>query len=102
MKSFMLSLAAAVVLVGFSGIHEYASSLPAALTAQTSQETETFSGTVLRKGDSFVLSDPANKISYVLDDAQKASEFEGKKVKVTGTVDAGKNILHIETITEVV
>jgi len=47
------------------------------------------------------LSDTASKISYKLDDAEKASQFEGKKVKVTGTVDVANNLIHVETIQEI-
>ena len=39
--------------------------------------------------------------SYTLDDAQKASPYEGKKVKVTGTMDVSSNTIHVETIQEV-
>jgi hypothetical protein len=37
----------------------------------------------------------------MLDDAQKASQFEGKKVRVTGTVDVASNTIHVETIQEI-
>jgi uncharacterized protein YdeI (BOF family) len=60
-----------------------------------------FSGTVVKSGDHFILSDAANKLSYVLDDAQKASQYEGKKVKVTGTVDVAGNTIHVQTIEEI-
>ena len=36
----------------------------------------------------------------MLDDARKASQFEGKKVKVTGTVDTASNTIHVESIEE--
>jgi hypothetical protein len=55
----------------------------------------------VKKGETFMLSDAANKTSYTLDDAQKASQFEGKKVKVTGTVDMASNTIHVESIQEV-
>jgi hypothetical protein len=54
----------------------------------------------MKDGENFVLNDAANKTSYMLDDAQKASQYEGKKVKVTGTVDAASNTIHVETIEE--
>ena len=54
----------------------------------------------MKDGDNFVLNDAANKTSYMLDDAQKASQYEGKKVKVTGTVDVASNTIHVETIEE--
>lgn len=68
---------------------------------QTGQKTKTFSGTVIKDGDKFILSDRASKIYYVLDDAEKASKFEGKKVKVTGTVDVASNTIHVDIIQEI-
>lgn len=72
------------------------------MTQQDSQQkTKIFSGTVIKNGDNFVLTDGASKLSYVLDDAQKASPYEGKRVKVTGTVDVASNTIHVESIQEI-
>ena len=68
---------------------------------QSKQKTKIFSGTIVKNGDNFVLSDAANKLSYLLDDAEKASQFEGKKVKVTGTVDVASKTIHVESIQEI-
>jgi hypothetical protein len=62
---------------------------------------QTFTGTILKDGEKFVLNDAANKLSYALDDGKKASAYEGKKVKVTGTVDMANNMIHVETIQEI-
>jgi uncharacterized protein YdeI (BOF family) len=78
-----------------------ATAASAALSRQTEQKTKMFSGTVVKSGDHFILSDAANKLSYVLDDAQKAGPYEGKKVKVTGTVDVASNTIYIQTIEEI-
>lgn len=78
-----------------------ATAASAALSQQTEQKTKMFSGTVVKSGDHFILSDAANKLSYVLDDAQKAGPYEGKKVKVTGTVDVASNTIHVQTIEEI-
>lgn len=45
--------------------------------------------------------DAVNKTAHMLDNAEQASRFEGKKVKVTGFVDAGSNTIHIESIKEI-
>jgi len=47
------------------------------------------------------LRDTASKLSYILDDGEKASKFEGKNVKVTGTVDVTSNTIHVEVIQEI-
>lgn len=100
MKKIMLSVAGA--LLAFTAVPRIASATsPPASTQEAKQKTKIFSGTILKSGDNFVLSDSANKLSYMLDDAGKASQFEGKKVKVTGTVDVASNTIHVETIQEI-
>ena len=64
-------------------------------------KSQTFTGTIIRDGNHFILSDSANKLSYALDDGKKASEYEGKKVKVTGTMDATGSTIHVTTIEEI-
>ena len=101
MKKVVLSVAGAILV--FTAVPKTASatSPPASMQEQSKQKTKIFSGTIIKSGDNFVLSDAANKLSYMLDDAQKASQFEGKKVKVTGTVDVASNTIHVETIQEI-
>jgi uncharacterized protein YdeI (BOF family) len=101
MKKIMLAVAGALlVFPAVPGI-ALATSPPASMQQQSKQKTKIFSGTIIKNGDTFVLSDAANKLSYVLDDAGKASQYEGKKVKVTGTVDVASNTIHVETIQEI-
>jgi Protein of unknown function (DUF5818) len=64
-------------------------------------EAETFMGTILKDGENYVLSDPAAKSRYTLDDAKKARPYEGKSVKVTGTLDKASNVIHVQTIQDV-
>jgi hypothetical protein len=101
MKMIMLSVACA--LFTFTTVHTISSTTMPATTPQQapSEKTKIFSGTIIKTGDNFILSDTASKISYKLDDAEKASQFEGKKVKVTGTVDVANNLIHVETIQEI-
>jgi Protein of unknown function (DUF5818) len=65
------------------------------------ETTKTFSGTVMKQGDIYVLADTADKTNYQLDDAKKADKFVGKNVKVTGTLDAENLTIHVQTIQEV-
>jgi hypothetical protein len=101
MKKIILSIAG--VLLVFTAVPKIvsATSPPTPLQQQSKQKTKVFSGTIIKNGDNFVLSDAANKLSYLLDDAEKASQFEGKKVKVTGTVDVASNTIHVESIQEI-
>jgi hypothetical protein len=71
------------------------------MTAQQVQaqqgQTGTYTGTVLRNGEQFVLRDAAGQI-YRLDDPREAQPFEGKSVKVTGKLDTDARLIHVERI----
>ena len=99
MKKIILSVAGA--LLALTAAPQFClAAAPRATMQQSQTQAKTFTGTVMKNGDNFVLSDPSNKTSYMLDDVRKASQFEGKKVKVTGTVDVANNVIHVETIEE--
>jgi hypothetical protein len=100
MKNITLPLASALLVLSASPMMGRAAT---PVSAQQKPETQLkiFSGTIVKNGDTYVLSDAGTKTSYVLDDAQKASPYEGKKVKVTGTVDVANNTIHVETIQEI-
>jgi hypothetical protein len=59
--------------------------------------TKTFSGTVVKAGEAYVLRDGAGKI-FKLDDSESARPFEGKAVKVTGQLDEQAMLIHVESI----
>ena len=59
---------------------------------------KTFTGTIAKKGDQFILTDDSSKSSYSLDDQQTAEKFAGKKVRVKGILDSVNNTIRIETI----
>jgi hypothetical protein len=59
-------------------------------------------GVILKNGDNCVLSDSATKTRYILDDTRKARPFEGKTVKVTGTLDVANNMIYVEAIQDIV
>jgi hypothetical protein len=52
----------------------------------------------VQAGASYVLFNPTNKIAYQFDDQQKAAEFAGQTVRVTGTVDMSSHIIHASDI----
>jgi hypothetical protein len=72
---------------------------PAAPQQQQQPKTETFVGKIVKatNGKFALLTDEANGRGLYVDDQEKASQFEGKSVKVTGVVLAS-NILHIADI----
>ena len=62
------------------------------------QEAKPFSGTIVKEKGKLVLKDTATNTSYQLDDQDKAKQFEGKSVKVTGKLNANGNVIHVENI----
>jgi len=67
--------------------------------AQDKQEpaAQTLTGTVMKMGNKYVLK-TADKTTYVLDDQDKAKEYEGKQVRIVGTLDRTGNVLHVTSI----
>ena len=58
----------------------------------TGTDTQTFSGTVVKQGDKYVLKDDSGKI-YDIDHQTDVAKFDGKRVRVQGTLDANGKIL---------
>ena len=58
----------------------------------TGTDTQTFSGTVVKQGDKYVLKDDSGKI-YDIDHQTNVAKFDGKRVRVQGTLDANGKIL---------
>ena len=54
--------------------------------------TQTFSGTVVKQGDKYVLKDDSGKV-YDIDHQTDVAKFDGKRVRVQGTLDANGKIL---------
>jgi len=71
---------------------------PTILRLNAQAEVETFFGTVLKSGPNFVLSDSATKSKYTLDDSREASHYVEMAVKVVGTLDETRNVIHVESI----
>jgi Protein of unknown function (DUF5818) len=103
MKQILLSLASFVTLFGLMASPVQSSVLATPSSqGQAQPESKTFTGTILKSGESFVLSDSATKSRYMLDNQEKVRRYEGKHVKITGAVDVGSNTIHVETIDEIV
>lgn len=64
---------------------------------QDSSKTTTFTGTVVKDGEQYVLRDSSGGV-YKLDDSSRAQAFEGKTVKVTGKLDADSKMIHVDSI----
>jgi hypothetical protein len=101
MKNIALPLASALLVLSAAPMTGRTASSSTSMQKRSEPQSKVFSGTILKNGDSYVLNDAGTKTSYVLDDARQASQYEGKKVKVTGTVDVASNTIHVETIQEI-
>ena len=64
-------------------------------SAQSSKE---FTGTIVKENGAMMLKDGSSNVSYKLDDESKVKEYEGKQVKVTGTLDSQSNVIHVDSI----
>ena len=58
---------------------------------------QTLTGTVIKLGSKYVLK-TTDKQTYELDDQDKAREYEGKQVKIIGSLDRTTNMIHITSI----
>jgi hypothetical protein len=58
---------------------------------------QTSKGTIVKDGSMYVLKVSSNS-AYQLDDQEKAKQYEGKQVKIGGTLDANGSTLHIISI----
>ena len=66
-------------------------------TPQDQSKATTFTGTIVKDGENYVLRDSSGGI-YKLDNASQAQTFEGKTVKVTGKLDADSKMIHVDSI----
>jgi hypothetical protein len=64
------------------------------------KKTETFTGQVIKapNGQFALLMDSQAGKGLYLDDQDKAKQFEGKNVKVTGYLEAAKSLIHVSDI----
>ena len=58
---------------------------------------QTFTGTVSKDAYNFVLK-VSKTTSYKLDNQQQVQEYEGLRVRVTGTLDQSINLIHVDRI----
>lgn len=69
-------------------------------SAQDTQKTQVITGKIVktRTGQFALLTDEQNGKGVYLDDQEKAKQFEGKTVKVTGILDVATNMVHVSNI----
>jgi hypothetical protein len=67
---------------------------------QDQQKSQTFLGKIVKvnNGQFALLTDEQAGKGVYLDDQDKAKQFEGKNVKVTGTLDVATKMVHVTNI----
>lgn len=70
---------------------------PASPQSQESSTAQTFTGTISKEADNYVLK-VADSTSYKLDSQDQVQPFEGKRVQVTGTLDSSINLIHVDKV----
>ena len=109
MKLLFVRVAAILTFVfGLTALSAQSSQQPAVPgsepgAAQQQNEVQTqaakfFNGTIVKEKGKLVLKDTVANVSYQLDDQDRAKQFEGKQVKVSGKLDMNANLIHVESI----
>jgi hypothetical protein len=63
--------------------------------AQPPDDSQTFSGTIAKSGEKYVLQDASGK-TYDVDHQAEVKKFEGKQVRIKGTLDPDGKTIHIK------
>lgn len=63
-----------------------------------SQQTQSFTGKIVKTSEGLVLQDQSTNTSYKLDNDKAAKKFSNKQVKVMGTLDSATNTIHVSNI----
>lgn len=73
-------------------------SSPSPDSSSSTQNTEgsSFTGTVVKAAAKYVLK--TSDMNYQLDDQDKAKQFVGQQVKISGTLDSSTSMIHISDI----
>jgi lipopolysaccharide export system protein LptA len=66
--------------------------------APDSQQTQTFTGKLVRSKGSIVLKSESSNTAYSVDNGAQAKAYVGKNVKITGTLDPATNMIHVSNI----
>jgi hypothetical protein len=67
-----------------------------AQSAQSADSGQSFVGTVVKSGDKYMFKEEATGKTYDIDHQDDVQKFEGKKVKVHGSLDASGKTIHVQ------
>lgn len=72
-------------------------SAPSTQESNQTPTAQTFTGTISKDGDSYVLK-VSSSSSYKLDNQSRVQSYEGRRVQVTGTLDRALNLIHVDKV----
>jgi hypothetical protein len=58
---------------------------------------QSFTGTISKEANSFILK-VSDSVTYKLDNDQQVQQYEGQRVRVTGTLDSSINLIHVAKV----
>jgi Protein of unknown function (DUF5818) len=64
--------------------------------SQPQPGVQVFTGMIVKSGDKYVLQDSASNTTYDIDHQDEVKQYEGKKVRVHGTLDANGKMIHVQ------
>ena len=95
-----LALGLVLALPQITPARQAQSQSPAPGAQQDQQKTQTFVGKIIKakNGQYALLTDEQAGKGAFLDNQEKAKEFEGKNVKVTGVLETARALIHVINI----
>ena len=78
--------------------NQYRDQSQALQDTQQRQNIQAYRGQIAAKHGKYYLEEAHTRASYTLEDTWEAKKFLNKKVRVTGWLDADKNILHVVSL----
>ena|SRR5262250_1399358 len=78
--------------------NQYRDEAQATQLDQSMRNSQSYAGKVSQKYGKFYLEVAHSRSSYLLEGIWQAKRFVNKKVRVTGSLDSDKNILHVVSI----
>ena len=65
--------------------------------SQQTATAQSFTGTISKEAGSFILQ-VSQGVSYKLDNEKQVQQYQGQRVRVTGTLDNSINLIHVEKV----
>jgi len=64
--------------------------------SQAQSGVQVFTGTIVKSGDKYMFQDAGSGATYNIDAQDQVKQFEGKKVRVHGTLDPSTKTIHVQ------